>query len=251
MDTNGSPTHIVALILAGGLGNRMGKSLEMPKQFYKLTEKPLLIHTVEIFEKHPLIDQICIVCLESWEEYLRECLDAFGIKKARWIVSGGSVRQESVFNGLVALEPHCSPDDIVLVHDGVRPFIGDDLITANIEAVKEYGSAMTSNRSSDSLLISKNSADSSEALQRDSVFFVQTPQSYRLGRGLESYREAYRQGIRESINCCELFISLGQSVRLVPGLKTNIKLTTAEDIHFLHALYDIYHTSHGCEPNDG
>jgi 2-C-methyl-D-erythritol 4-phosphate cytidylyltransferase len=242
---DGTMYKTIALILAGGLGHRMGTSIEIPKQFYKLTDKPLLIHTLEIFENHPQIEAICVVLLEGWEPYLRDCLDNFGIQKVRWIVAGGSMRQESVFNGLAALKDHCSPDDVVIVHDGVRPFIGADVITANIEAVKEFGSAMTSIRSSDSLLVSHDSTDSSEALDRDSIFLVQTPQSYRYGRGLDAYEEARRRGIENSINCCELFITLGQKVHLVPGLKTNTKLTTAEDIDFLHALHAIYRRDNG------
>ncbi len=230
----------VAIVLAGGLGQRMGASIEVPKQFYKLTDKPLLIHTLEIFQNHPEIDSICVVCLESWEQYLRGCLDCFGIAKTRWIVPAGKVRQESIWNGLNALADYCADDDIVVVHDGVRPFIGGDVISANIQAVRSHGSAMTSIRSSDSLLIGDDSGNSSRAVDRNTVFLVQTPQSYRYRRGMDAYREAYRRGIEASINCCELFVTLGQSVHLVPGLKTNIKLTTAEDIDFLHALHAIY-----------
>lgn len=229
----------VALILAGGLGNRMGDSLDFPKQFYKLNNKPLIVHTLEIFESHPEIDDIYVVCLESWEKYLRDCLDAFGMRKTRAIVPAGRVRHESVHNGLNALRGGTGPDDIVVVHDGVRPFITPALVSEAIAAVREHGSAMTSVRSSDSLLIGDEFLNSTRALERDSVFLVQTPQCYRLDRGLAAYEEAAAKGI-VSINCCELFVTLGQSVHLINGLKTNIKLTTAEDIDFLHALHAIY-----------
>ena len=234
-------TQNIALILAGGLGQRMGTSIEIPKQFYKLSEKPLLIHTLDVFENHPAIDAICVVCLESWEPYLRGCLEHFGIQRVRWIAPAGSVRQDSVRNGLEVLRKDCSRNDIIIVHDGVRPFVSIDVISANIRAVEEHGSAMTSIRSTDSLLIGDgNSNDSSRVLARDSIFLVQTPQSYRYGRGFDAYREAYKRGIAASINCCELFVALGQTVHMVPGLKTNIKLTTAEDIDFLHALHELY-----------
>lgn len=230
----------VALILAGGLGSRMGMALEVPKQFYRLIDKPLLVHTLGIFDSHAAIDAVCVVCLETWETYLKECLDEFGVKKVRWIVSGGETRHASVHNGLKAVADYCADEDIIVVHDGVRPFIGDDIIFANILAAREYGSAMTSIQSGDSLLVSPDRRDSGAALARDSVFLVQTPQSYPYARGRDAYLEAERRGMPPAINCCELFISLGQAVHLVPGLKTNIKLTTAEDIHFLHALHEIY-----------
>lgn len=229
-----------ALILAGGLGNRMGVSLDFPKQFYKLTDKPVLIHTLEIFEQHNEIHDIVVICLETWEKYLRGCLDNFGIRKVTNIVAGGATRHQSVHNGLLALKASARPDDIVVVHDGVRPFISPSLISANIAAVHAFGSAMTSIRSSDSLLISTDSNTSSQALERDSIFMVQTPQCYRFQRGLAAYDKAKANGLPDSINCCELFVSLGQSVYLVPGLKTNVKLTTGDDIAFLHALHAIY-----------
>ena len=234
------PEKCVALILAGGLGIRMGDAVNVPKQFYQMTDKPLLIHTVEVFENHPDIDLIQIVCLDGWEEYLWNCLDKFSIQKVADIVTGGATRHQSVHNGLKSLESICSGHDIIIVHDGVRPFINATLLSRNIEAVRENGSAMTSIQSSDSLLISKDSNSSSCALVRNSVFLVQTPQCYRYERGLSAYNDAPTRGIASCINCCELFIALGQTVHLVPGLKTNIKLTTAEDIDFLHAIYNSY-----------
>lgn len=230
----------LAVILAGGLGNRMGASLDIPKQFFRLTDKPLIVHTLEIFQKHPEIDAVCVVCLESWNAYLRGCLENFGIDKVKWIVTGGQTRHESVHNGLSAIKDFADKNDIIVIHDGVRPFIKPETISSSIQAVKEHGSAMTSIRSSDSLLISEDSVTSTQAVDRNSVFLVQTPQSYRYDRGLSAYEEAHAKGISNSINCCELFVSLGQSVHLIPGLKTNIKLTTAEDIDFLYALHALY-----------
>lgn len=230
----------IALVLAGGLGNRMGSSMDLPKQFYKLTDKPVIIHTLEIFQNHPEIDAICIVCIETWERYLRGCIDNFGITKVQCIVPGGNTRHESVEHGLNALKSLANPDDIVVVHDGVRPFITPGLVSTCLQHTREHGSAMTSIRSSDSLLQSDGSMTSSHALERDSIFLVQTPQCYRYQRGIGAYEEARSKGIANSINCCELFVTLGQNVHLVPGIKTNVKLTTSDDIAFLHALHAIY-----------
>lgn len=238
-------SRAIAVILAGGLGNRMGDSIDVPKQFYALKDKPILIHTLEIFEKHPEIDAICVVCLPSWEDYLDECVAKYGLGKVKWVTQAGEVRQRSVYNGLLALEGYAAPDDVVVVHDGVRMFIGPDVISNNIRTARECGSAMTSIRNSDSLLISRDSQFSDRAHDRDSVFMVQTPQSYLYGQGLDLYRQAYEQGITNSINCCELFITLGRRVCLVPGLKTNVKITTSEDIEFLHALHEIYRGGSG------
>lgn len=128
-------SRIAAIVLAGGLGNRMGDSIDVPKQFYLLNGKPILIHTLEVFERHPEVDIVCVVCLAGREEYLRESLERFGIRKVGPIVTAGEVRQGSVYNGLKALEGVCRPDDIVIVHDGVRMFIFPELITEIINAV--------------------------------------------------------------------------------------------------------------------
>ena len=233
----------IAIILAGGLGSRMSGSIDLPKQFYLLKNKPILIHTLEIFERHTEIDSICVVCLHTWEDHLDKCLAKYGIRKVRWVVKAGDIRQESVYNGLLALGDYADSNDVVVVHDGVRMFIGADIISNNINAARTYGTAMTSIQNSDSLLVSQDSVFSDRAHDRDSVFMVQTPQSYLYGLGLDIYRRAYARGIVNSINCCELFVRMGQRVRLVSGLKTNVKITTAEDIEFLHALHEIYNSN--------
>lgn len=231
----------VALVLAGGLGLRMGKGSSLPKQFFRLADKPVLIHTLEVFEKHSSIDAVCVVYLPTWEQYLQECLEHFEIKKAKWLVPGGDIRQKSVFNGLEIIEQNCPPDTIVLVHDGVRPFITEDVLTQNIESVKSSGNAMTGVRCTDTLITSKDGNSSDISLVRDKTFSIQTPQSYRLAEGLALYRKAYAEGKETTVNCCELFIAMGQKVHLVTGPKNNMKLTTEEDIAFLRAMHEIYH----------
>lgn len=230
----------VALVLAGGLGLRMGQSSHLPKQFFRLADKPVLIHTLEIFQNHSEVDAIVVVYLPTWEGYLQECLNNYGISKVKWLVPGGSVRQESVYNGLCELEKHCTPKDIVLVHDGVRPFITYDLITQNIEMVKQCKNAMTATRCTDTLVLSDQGTAANQAMVRDNTYSVQTPQSYFLGYGLEKYRAAYQAGKTQTINCCELFIEMGETVNLVMGRKNNMKLTTEEDISFLKAMHQIY-----------
>lgn len=233
----------IGIILAGGVGNRMGGRLNLPKQFYLLNGKPILVHTLEIFENHPEVHGICIVCLPEWMDKLTDYLNQYNFSKVKWLAQAGKTRQESVYNGLLQLESHCGDNDVVVVHDGVRLFIKPSLISSNIKTAREYGPAMTAIRNSDSLLISHDSRQSNKALERDSIFMVQTPQTYRYRFGLDMYRKAYSMGITASINCCELFVSLGQGVHLVHGLKTNVKITTAEDIDFLHALHQIYDNS--------
>lgn len=230
-----------ALILAGGLGLRMGQSVDLPKQFYHLAEKPVLMHTLDIFERCVEISAVAVVCLPTWEPYLQECLGRYGIQKVRWVVPGGHLRQESVYNGLCELEKHCSPQDLVVVHDGVRPFVHQAVIAENIRVAAERGTAMTVTPATDTLITSPDGATAWEAMVRDHTFAVQTPQTYRLGEGLALYRKAYAAGRENTINCCELFLEFGRPVEMVWGNKNNIKLTTEDDIAFLKVLHELYH----------
>lgn len=235
----------IGMILASGLGLRMGECLDLPKQFYKLADKPVLIHTVEQFERHPQVDAVCVVYLPTWEDYIQECIDKYGIQKVRFLVPGGDTRQQSTYNGLCALEKHCAPDDIILVHDGVRPFITQDIITDNIRTATEYGNAMTALRSTDTLVCAPDGRSAVAAMERDNTFTVQTPQTYPLGFGLRHYRRAYEEGRTNTINCCELFIEMGEQVYIVNGRKTNIKMTTEDDIAFLSTMHHLYMRENG------
>jgi 2-C-methyl-D-erythritol 4-phosphate cytidylyltransferase len=240
-----------ALILAGGLGQRMNQEGEPPKQFFKLGEKPVIIHTLERFERHPEIDAVCVVCLPTWEEYLHDLVEHFRLKKVTMIVQGGDVRQASVFAGLCELEKYFSPEDIVMVHDGVRPFITKRIISENIRVTRECGNAMTSLQSTDTLVASSNGGVWSEqAYVRDHTFAVQTPQTYTLGFGLEMYRKAYSEGRIKTINCCELFIEMGEKVYIVEGRKSNIKLTTQDDIAYLKFLQTIFSENDGYDDDE-
>jgi len=230
----------IALVLAGGLGQRMNSDSEPPKQFFVLGDKPVLIHTLERFELYPEIDAICVVCLPTWENYLRDMIKSYGHKKTRWIVKGGDTRQASVYYGLLALEKECSPDDMILVHDGVRPFITHGLIQRNIKTAQEYANAMTGARSTDTLVKSKDGISADSSMERSSMFSIQTPQTYKLGYGLDLYKRAYESGITEAINCCELFIEMGEKIYIVIGRKSNIKLTTRDDINYLKYLNIIF-----------
>ena len=132
----------IALLTAGGVGNRMGQ--DIPKQFMTINEKPVLIYTLEAFQKHPEIDAIAVVCLSGWEPMLQAYANQFRITKLKWIFPGGASNQESIHNGIMGLrESGCADDDIVIVHDGVRPLISDKIISDNLETCKKFGYAVT------------------------------------------------------------------------------------------------------------
>ena len=132
----------VAIIIAAGQGHRMRQ--EIPKQFINVYDKPVVIYTLESFQRHPDIDAIEVVCLDGWQDLLRAYAKQFGITKLKWIVSGGSTAQESIRNGVFALKEECEDDDIVIIHDGIRPLVDESILSDVILKCREYGNAVTS-----------------------------------------------------------------------------------------------------------
>ncbi|MDR0964139.1 MAG: 2-C-methyl-D-erythritol 4-phosphate cytidylyltransferase, partial [Clostridium sp.] len=176
----------VALIFAGGTGQRMSARAK-PKQFLELHGKPIILYTLDHFESHPDIDQIVIVCLKSWIKELEMLLHRYDFTKVVRIVSGGATGHESIYNGLSAMEPMVAPDDIVLIHDGVRPLINEELITANIAKAKEYGSVITVEAATESV-VKLDANDCIESVpHRSQMFIAKAPQSFRFGLILEYY----------------------------------------------------------------
>ena len=132
----------VALILAGGSGQRMQQNV--PKQFLHINEKPLLIYTLEAFQRHPEIEKILVVCIDGWHEMLRAYARQFQIDKLEWIISGGGTSQESIRNGVFFLERICGEEDIVVIHDGIRPLVEESVLTDVLKTCREHGNAVTS-----------------------------------------------------------------------------------------------------------
>lgn len=227
----------IALIFAGGTGQRMN-SKSKPKQFLELHGKPILIHTVEYFEQHQDIDAICIVCLKGWEEELGKQLRQFQIEKVRWIVEGGDTGHDSIYNGLKVLVEHCSMEDIVLIHDGVRPLISDELISANIENVKKYGNAITVEDAAESIVITDGNQNTiSEMPQRHLAKIAKAPQSFYLKDIWEVHEYAQRDNIK-SIDSSDLMYKYGKKMYTVKSTPFNIKIATPSDYYVFRAIYE-------------
>jgi 2-C-methyl-D-erythritol 4-phosphate cytidylyltransferase len=225
----------VAVIFAGGSGQRM-RSNAVPKQFLEFNGKPLLVHTLEHFERHREIDAIAIACIAGWVDELKDMLERFEIRKVRWIVEGGETGQMSIYNALAAVEPDADPDTIVLVHDGVRPIIDADLISRNIATVKEFGSAVTVFPSFETPIISESGDTVDEILERSKVYIAQAPQSFRLGDLLACHRSAQSEGRTDHIDSCSIYRCTHKGVHMVEGSRANMKVTTPEDYYVFRAL---------------
>lgn len=224
----------IALLIAGGVGNRMHQ--EIPKQFLNVYDKPVIVYTLEAFQKHPNIDAIEVVCLDGWHEILWAYCRQFGITKLENIVSGGENGQDSIRNGLIDLRKRHDDDTIVLIHDAIRPMVSADIISDNIHICEKYGNAITVIPCAEAMLKTDNSIDSTEQVQRDNLKRTQTPQSFRLGEILSIHKDALSRGITNSVASCTLYIEMGRKVFFSVGSEKNIKLTTVDDLDIFKAL---------------
>lgn len=231
---------VSAVIFAGGVGSRF-KSEDIPKQFVEVEGKPIIIHTLEKFSRHPMVDQIAIACLESWIDVLKEQLEKYGITKVVSVVKGGNNGHESIHNGLMEIAKDYGKDDIVLICDGVRPMISERLITNCIEETRKHGTAVPVTQSIDSVLESLDGSSCSKNYLRKTMFITQAPQGYYVQHIVKAHEEAARRGINNPISSAELLIELGEQVHIFIGERQNIKVTTPEDLYTLRAGYYYEH----------
>lgn len=228
-----------AVIFAGGAGVRIN-SKDRPKQFLEIYNKPIIIHTLEHFENHPLIDEIIVVCIEGWVDYLKSLLYKYRISKVTSIVVGGSTGQLSIYNGLKEAARHDETGDgIVLIHDGVRPLINEQVITECIESVKQYGSAITSAKVKETILIvdEKDGMISSIPV-RSNTRVAKAPQSFWLRDILQAHEKTMAEGETNCIDSCTMMVRNGFSLHLIDGPDENIKITTREDFYSMRAILE-------------
>lgn len=226
----------IALIIAGGAGNRMGQ--DIPKQFLHVDGCPIIIHTMLCFQKHPDIDVIAVACLKGWETVLQAYANQFNISKLKHILPGGLTGMESIHNGIYGLkDAGYNDDDLILIHDSVRPLLSQDIISSNIAICKAFGYAITGIQCREAILESEDGFSSSISIPRDKLIRTQTPQTFRLGNIIEIHEEAKKKGITNSVASCTLIAEIGgREMHIVPGSEKNIKITTIEDIDILKAL---------------
>lgn len=230
----------IALLIAGGSGNRMGQ--DIPKQFMHVDGSPIIIHTMRCFQYHPDIDAIAVVCLKGWETVLQAYANQFCIDKLKWIFPGGRTGMESIHNGIYGLKDvGCKDEDLVLIHDSVRPLLSQDIISSNIAICKAYGFAITGIKCREAILESEDGFTTNKSIPRDKLIRTQTPQTFQLKNILNVHEEAKFKGISDSVASCTLVAEVGgRDMHIVPGSEKNIKITTVEDLEILKALM---HTS--------
>ena len=221
-----------ALIIAGGSGNRMGQ--DIPKQFINVYDKPVLIYTLESFQRHPMVDAIEVVCLDGWHEVLWAYARQFNITKLQAVVAGGNSAQESIRNGVYDLESKASADDIIIIHDGIRPLVDDTVLTDVIQKAMQYGNGVTSLPYNEQIFIVNpdDETTTKQYIPRETLRRVSTPQAYQFQKLDAAYHEAFEKGIgiHGSSYTNTMMVELGETLHFAAGSDKNIKLTTKDDL---------------------
>jgi len=224
----------IALIIAGGKGVRMQQ--EVPKQFLSVNEKPVIVYTMEAFQRHADIDAIAVVCISGWESILSAYAREYGITKLRHIIPGGDCGQASIRNGVFELEKHYASSDLVLVHDAIRPLVSSEIISDCIATATQHGSAIAVIPCQEAMLVTDDQLSTNTAFPRASLRRTQTPQGFPIGILAAAHREALEKGITNSIASCTLMVELGRTIFFSHGSEKNLKLTTPDDIDIFKAL---------------
>ncbi len=225
---------VVALLTAAGSGTRMHQ--DIPKQFIHVDDKPIIVHTMEAFQKHPGIDAIMVVTLDSWMVVLKAYAEQFGITKLKWVVPGGVTGQASIRNGLEALAKELSDDDVVMIHDGNRPMVSSEVISNSLAVFADRGSAVAVIPCTEVVFESDDGVTSCTSTEREKLFRTQTPHTYRLGELLDAHHEAEKRGLPPMAASCMLMKELGRTTYFSKGSEINIKITTMEDLRIFKAL---------------
>lgn len=226
----------IAIIFAGGSGVRMGAGV--PKQFLEINGKPILIHTLQLFQEHEEIHKIYLAMSQDYIRYTEQLVLDYRLDKVAAIVPGGVTAQDSIYNALSRAREENPGDSIVLIHDGVRPFVEYGVISDNIESVQEYGSAITSTLCYETVLISKDGNTVDELPLRKESYTAQAPQSFYLRDIIEAHEaiRATETGYENMVDACTIYRSLGRQPHIVLGNRGNIKVTTPEDVYMFRAL---------------
>ncbi|OJG67166.1 2-C-methyl-D-erythritol 4-phosphate cytidylyltransferase [Enterococcus moraviensis] len=205
---------------------------DIPKQFIMVEDKPIIIYTLESFQKHPMIDRILVVCKKGWEDTLHAYAKEYHIDKLAWIIEGGNSGQESIRNGVDFLKAHSTEDDTVVIHDGIRPLVDEIVLSDVIVKCKEFGNAVTSLPYNEQIFVKETEETTKQYINRETLRRVSTPQAYQFDKLVWAYEKAFREGIgiSESSYTNTMMVDLGETLYFAVGSDKNIKLTTQDDL---------------------
>lgn len=235
----------VALILAGGTDARF--KMEIPKQFVNVNNRPLIVYTMEIFQKHPDIDEIVVICLEGWQEMVRAYGKQFNITKLREVVTGGKDAQESTYHGLNVLKERIGQGDIVVIHDAIRPMVSEEIITGSIKMCRKKGMGVAATYIMDTIMHAENEREGYQSINRYDIMKVQTPQAFDFEIIWNLHNKAIEENCMGAWDNSSMVTKLGQKVYFSEGSDLNLKINTMEDVEMFKALYRMKHPEESAE----
>lgn len=225
----------IAVLLAGGVDPNF--KMDIPKQFVNVYNRPIIVYTMEIFQKHPEIDAIMVACLKGWENMVTAYAKQFNIDKLKWVITGGVTGQDTSKLAVDTLIETCQEDDIVILHDAIRPMVTDEIISDSIYSCKRKGMGVASVISMDNVMMTDDGINGKLSISRYAFRRIQTPQTYRLGELQKAHEEAALKNIRGENDTNNMISRLGMKVTLSKGSDTNLKINTVEDVEMFKALY--------------
>lgn len=225
----------IAMILAGGTDNRF--QMSVPKQFVNVYNRPVIVYTLEAFQKHDEIDAIMVSCLDGWQEMVRAYAKQFNITKLRWVIPGGRDGQASARNGILALKDECRGDDMVILHDSIRPFVSQEIITDSLRVCRMHGMGVAAVRTMDTIMKTNDGVVGTESISRYAIIRIQTPQAYRMDKLWDVHEKAIERGITGEVDTNSVISRLGEPVYFSKGSDLNMKINTVEDVEMFKALY--------------
>ncbi|MBE7711331.1 MAG: 2-C-methyl-D-erythritol 4-phosphate cytidylyltransferase [Cyanobacteria bacterium SIG31] len=229
----------IAIIFAGGVGKRLNsQENNLPKQFLKINSKPIIIHTLEIFQRNKSIDKIYIAIHPDYYNHMEDLVKYYHISKIAGIVEGGATGQESIYKALKLAQSENNQDSLVLIHDGVRPNITDEVIDKNIKTALQKGNAITCTSCQETILVSENGLNPEHVPYRKHTFAAQAPQTFILSEIIDAHEITRKTNpdYTDIVDSCTLFKTLGRETYMVEGNRGNIKITTIEDLYLLRGL---------------
>ncbi len=225
------------ILLAGGVGKRMG--IDTPKQFIEVEGKPIIIYTLDNFQKNPQIEKILIVCVKEWKEYLIELLKKYNLSKVEWITEGGETGHDSIRNGVFFLKDKIQDDDFIIVHDAVRPILPQKAIDEVLRVAHENGNASSSIACHPPIVYTEDFKSGITDVDREHVMLTASPQAYRYSLALNCYEKAEEENKHSFTFTSSLLIHYGERVYFAEGTTSNIKITKKEDIALFKALLSV------------
>ena len=225
------------ILLAGGLGKRM--RADIPKQFLEVNGKPILVYTLENFQKNPQIEKILVVCVKDWIENLNLLIQQYKLSKVAWIVEGGPTGHDSIRNGIFFLKSKIKSEDFIVVHDSVRPIVPQKMLNNLLKVAHKKGNAVAATECHPPIVYTEDFKSGNKSIDRDQVMLASSPQAFMYSLVLDCYEQAEKENLHNTIFTSSLLIHCGKRVYFSKGTMNNIKITQKEDLALFRALLQI------------